>query len=113
MSRQSAKRCQRGQQMSRNALPMSAARDHGHGGKGGAYARFATRGQGFASTTRTAAACIIVGVTRRLFLSCGRTCADAPHDLFSVRDAYGRDAFRTKIGKSCRANAGRAQWLTD
>ena len=73
---------------------------HGHGAKGGAYARLAAQSRGRSAPTRpTAAACTTAGARPRasLYLTLERLLI-ARTDLFLFESAYGRDVFRAKVG---------------
>ena len=114
MSRQiGARRSSRRSRMWRSAPPnVGADVLHGHGAKGGAYARLARGGNArSASTRRTAAACTTTAARRSglLYLTLERVLMRRT-DLFLFESAYGRDVFTAKIGTPRGAGARRAQW---
>ena len=80
----------RGDPPCRGSAPSSAAPDvvHGHGAKGGAFARLAPRGRRSASTRRTAAACTTAGARRAaLFYLAAERVLKRRTDLFLFESA--------------------------
>ena len=88
------------------AAPRRAARArtradvlHGHGAKGGAYARLCARRPRSASTPRTAAACTTAARSPAgmIYLTLERVLRRRT-ELFLFESRYGRDAFAAKVG---------------
>ena len=85
--------------VTRRAADVGAHVIHGHGAKGGAYARFATRGQGLRVYTPHGGSLHYSWASPSgFFYLAAERALMRRTDLFLFESAYGRDAFRTKIG---------------
>ena len=84
---------------------------HGHGAKGGAFARLRAGGkQRSASTRRTAARCITAASRRRAWSTAWPSAALMRRtDLFLFESAFARDAFTAQDRHAARASSRRAQ----